>query len=103
MIRTSIATLMLVGAGAVAAQAATIANPWSGAAGDRANWSAFVFKGTAGEFPTSVSPLGAIDGLPMFTLNSLTFTRPANDVATSLPSVNTNPGGLSSLTAEVYV
>jgi hypothetical protein len=103
MTKTSIAALMLSAVGVATAKGATVSNPWSGVAGDRANYSAFIFKATAGEFPTSVSPLGAIDGGPIFTLNSLTFTRPANDIATSIPAVNTNPGGLSSLTADVYI
>jgi hypothetical protein len=96
--------LALSALGTIAAQAATVSNPWSGADGDRANWSAFVFRATAGTFPASVTPTGALDGAATFTLNSLTFTRPANDVAgTQVPSVSGDPGGLSSLTADVYV
>lgn len=103
MKRIVVAAYLLTAVGAVAAHAATISNDWSGVAGDRASWSALVFKGTAGDFPASVNPVGAIDGTQTFTLNALTFTRPANDTTASVPSVNANPGGLSSLTADVYV
>ncbi len=104
MKKVLIATLALALASAATVQAATISNAWSGTAGDRANHSAFVFKGTAGTFPTSVSPLGAIDGGPTFTLNLMTFTRPANDVqdSTNDPLVG-GPGGLSAKSANVYL
>lgn len=97
--------LALTALGAVAAQAATVSNAWSGVAGDRANYSAFDFKATAGTFPASVSPAGALDGGPTFTLNSLTFTRPANDVlnGTNDPGITTDPGGLSAKTADVFM
>lgn len=83
----------------------TISNAWSGVAGDRANYSAFIFKATAGTFPTSVSPLGFIDASPTFSLNSMTFTRPANDAlnGTNDPQIGTNPGDLSAKTAPVFL
>ncbi|HOW71788.1 MAG TPA: hypothetical protein PKY77_14405 [Phycisphaerae bacterium] len=85
-----------------AADAATITNPWSGTAGDRANYSAFAFRATAGEFPNSVSPLGALDAFPFLTLDALTFTRPANDT-TQTPILGTGNGQLSSVAAPVFV
>lgn len=104
MKRILVTALLMTAVGASAAHAATVSNVWSGVDGDRANWSAFAFKATAGAFPASASPIGALDGNALFALNSLTFTRPANDVAgAGGPSVSGDPGGLSALTAEVFV
>lgn len=87
---------------AAPAGATLISNPWSGAAGDRAAYSAFAFSGTAGLFPNSVDPVGALDAFQFFTLDSLTFTRPANDT-TQTPIIGTGIGQLSSVAAPVFV
>lgn len=99
MKRILVFAMLMAVVGAASAHAATISNPWSGVAGDRGNWAAFVFKATAGTFPASVTPAGAIDVGDTFTLNSLTFTRPD---AGGNAAVGAAPG-LSSLAADVYL
>ncbi|HOW71787.1 MAG TPA: DUF2341 domain-containing protein [Phycisphaerae bacterium] len=98
---TLVGCLLAVGAFAPA-DAATITNPWSGTAGDRANYSAFAFRVTAGNYPNSVDPLGALNEVQVVGLDSLTFTRPANDT-TQTPILGIANGQLSSVTAPVFV
>ena len=83
--------------------AADITNPWSGTAGDRASYSAFAFRPTAGLFPDSVNPAGALDALQSLTFDSITFTRPANDTTSNFPIIGTGIGQLSSVAAPVFV
>lgn len=64
--------------GAIATQAATISNPWSGVAGDKANVSAVAVRADAGLFPASVTPADSLT--PTFLLNSITFSRPDDTV-----------------------
>jgi hypothetical protein len=73
------ASFCLLAAGPAFAQSFTIANPWSGASGDKANLAAFAFEADAGNYPNSISPLGSLDAT--FEIGSLTLTRP-NDTTT---------------------
>lgn len=76
MTRTSIGALMLTAVGVVAANAATVTNPWSGVAGDRANTMGFAFRADAGDFPASIDPLGSLTN--PIQLTKVTLTRPTS-------------------------
>jgi hypothetical protein len=90
----------LILSGTFTLSAATISNPWSGAAGDRANFSAFAFKADAGLFPTSVDPAGSLT--PTFQLDSLTLIRPAL-ASPDAPSFGTGPGQLTASNTPVFI
>ncbi len=93
-----VTSLALLLAGSAMAQNYTISNPWSGVLGDRANFSAFAFQANAGQFPTSVNPLGSLT--PTFSIGSLTLERP-NDATT--PTFGAGAQQTTSATTPVYV
>jgi hypothetical protein len=85
-------------AAAADANAATIVNPWSGATGDRGNITAFAFRADAGNYPTSVTPTGALT--PTISLDSITLIRP-NDATT--PNFGTAANQTAATTTPVFI
>jgi hypothetical protein len=85
-------------AAAANANAATIVNPWSGVIGDRGNITAFAFRADAGNFPTSVTPTGALT--PTISLDSITLIRP-NDATT--PNFGTGANQTTTTTTPVFL
>lgn len=83
---------------AVAAQADTIVNVWSGVSGDKANCAAFAFRADAGSYPDSVTPLGALTS--SFYLDAVTLIRPAD---TTTPSMGTGVRQITSADSPVYL
>jgi hypothetical protein len=77
--RTIPSNLVLFALTTAMAQAHTISNDWSGVLGDRGNMTAFAFRADAGNYPTSLDPLGTLT--PTISLTNLTFFRP-NDTTT---------------------
>lgn len=93
---TSLLAVLL--AAAVNAGAATIVNPWSGVTGDRGNITAFAFRADAGNFPSSVTPTGALT--PTISLDSITLIRP-NDATT--PNFGTGANQTTSNSTPVFL
>ncbi|MBN2506018.1 MAG: hypothetical protein JXQ71_04925 [Verrucomicrobia bacterium] len=98
--KTTLLLLTSVLGAAALSQAQSLSNPWSGVLGDRGNMSAFAFQATAGLFPDSVSPSGALEGVPAIALTRLTLTRP--DDAT-LPAFGTGDRQITGTDTPVYI
>lgn len=96
--KTQLIVLPLLLAGTAAADTGTIANPWSGVSGDKANLAGFAFQANAGLYPNSISPAGSLT--PTFQLDSLTLIRP-NDTTT--PSIGMGVRQTTSADTPVFV
>ncbi|RIK87438.1 MAG: hypothetical protein DCC67_01860 [Planctomycetota bacterium] len=85
------------------ARAATVTNPWSGVAGDRANIMGFAFRADAGNYPASIDPAGSLR--PHIQLTKVTLVRPASSDPTNptTPSFGTGPRQTTSAATPVFL
>lgn len=98
-----VASLALLLGGAAAVQAATITNPWSGTAGDRANIMGFAFQADAGQFPASVDPAGALTDTIQLTKVSLVRPASPNPASPVTPSFGEGPRQTTDSLTPIYL